>query len=333
MPNSEHGNSHRNKLWPRGPARGLFRRLLLINGGLFAAGTLVLALSPATVSAPILLAEIPVLTIGLAAIVAANALLVRTSLSPLDDLEMLRQRVDLLRTGERLTDRGAGDLTHLIDTFNAMIDRLEAERSTATARTLAAQEGERERIARELHDEIGQQLTVALLGLRHVIDRAPDELAGELQATQESIRDCLDDVGQVARRLRPGVLKDLGLHSALSSLSNEFSKVSGIPVTRKIDTDLPEFGDAELVIYRIAQESFTNIARHAHAAHAELSLTVEPDQVLLRIADDGRGGYTSEGAGITGMRERALLVGAQLVISSPPEMGTEVRLLIPAEPW
>ncbi|KAA0024819.1 HAMP domain-containing sensor histidine kinase [Antrihabitans cavernicola] len=313
------------------PARALFRRMFVINGLVFTIGTLVLALSPATVSAPINLTEIPVLLIGLTIIVATNALLVRRSLAPLEELTGLMQRVDLLRTGVRIDDKTPrGDLTHLIQTFNAMLDRLEAERTASSAHALAAQEGERQRIARELHDEIGQSLTVVLLGLKHAVDRAPAELRPELHAVQETVRSSLDEVRQVAHRLRPGVLADLGLHSALSSLSSEFSRISGIPVTRRVDPGPLEVGnDVELVVYRIAQESFTNVTRHAHASAVELRLTKDPTALTLRVVDDGIGGVRHDGAGIRGMRERALLVDAELTITSPADGGTEVRLDVP----
>ncbi|MFB4277485.1 histidine kinase [Nonomuraea sp. MTCD27] len=315
---------------PRPPAQALFRRLVLINGLVFAAGTIVLALSPATVSSPVLLTEVPVLVVGLVVMLAANALLLRRSLAPLDALTTLMQRVDLLRTGDRLTDSGNSDLTHLIDTFNAMLDRLEAERSASSAHALAAQEGERSRIARELHDEIGQSLTVVLLGLKRVVDRAPADLREELHGVQETVRASLDEVRQVARRLRPGVLEDLGLHSALSALATDVSRMSGIPVTRAVAPDLPELGtDVELVLYRIAQESLTNIARHARATRAELSLAIEDGHLVLRVSDDGRGGAIQDGAGIRGMRERALLIGARLTVDSPPGAGTRVSLAIP----
>ncbi|XVQ88655.1 sensor histidine kinase [Microbispora siamensis] len=314
----------------RHPARALFWRLFAINGLVFTVGTFVLMLSPATVSSPVLLTEIPVLTVGLALIITANALLIRKSLAPLDALTTLMRRVDLLRTGDRLIDSGNGDLAQLIGTFNEMLERLEAERSASSAYALAAQEGERRRIARELHDEIGQSLTVALLALKRVVDRAPEELREELRSAQETVRSSLDEVRQVARRLRPGVLEDLGLHSALSALSSDFSQASGIPVTREVDTGLPALsGEVELVLYRIAQEGLTNVARHSHARHVELSLGQERGQLTLRIADDGRGGVHKEGAGIRGMRERALLIGARLTVDSPPGGGTDVRLVVP----
>ncbi|MBB4905841.1 HAMP domain-containing sensor histidine kinase [Actinophytocola algeriensis] len=308
----------------------LFRRLFLINGLVFTVGTLVLALSPATVSSPVVLTELPVLLVGLAVILAANALLVRTSLAPLGSLATLMQRVDLLHHDDRLTDGGNGDLAHLISTFNEMLDRLEAERNAASAHALAAQEGERQRIARELHDEIGQSLTVVLLGLKRVVDRAPDDLREELRGVAEGVRSSLDEVRGVARRLRPGVLSDLGLHSALTALSSEFSQASGLPVTRRVEVPHGLDGDVELVLYRIAQEGLTNVARHAAATRAELTLGQEQAGLTLRIRDNGRGGVTRDGAGIRGMRERALLVGARLTVESPPGEGTEVVLVVPA---
>ncbi|AXB42925.1 sensor histidine kinase [Amycolatopsis albispora] len=308
------------------PTQALFRRLLVINGLLFTAGTLALVLSPATVSSPVQVTELPVLVIGLLLILGANAVLVRSSLAPLDSLATLMQRVDLLRAGDRISERGNGDVTHLVHTFNAMLDRLEAERSESSAHALAAQEAERQRIARELHDEIGQSLTVVLLGLKRTVDRAPAELREELLAVQETVRDSLDEVRQVARRLRPGVLADLGLQSALHSLSGEFGELR---VNRWVDHDLPELSpDVELVLYRIAQESLTNVARHAGASEVDLSLTARHGELTLRVTDNGRGGIDHEGAGIRGMRERALLIGAKLTVESTPD-GTDVCLRVP----
>ncbi|MFG3437487.1 histidine kinase [Nonomuraea sp. NPDC047897] len=314
----------------RSPASALFWRLVVINGLVFTAGLTTLALSPATVSSPVLLTELPILAVGLAVMLTANALLLRTSLAPLGALTTLMERVDLLRSGDRIAHSGNGDLGRLIATFNAMLDRLEAERSTSTAHALAAQEAERQRIARELHDEIGQSLTVVLLSLKRAVDRAPGELRDELCAVQETVRASLDEVRQVARRLRPGVLEDLGLISAMNSLAGDFSTVSGVTVTRLLDPRLPPVSsDTELVIYRIAQECLTNVARHARASRVELSLRAEPGAVVLCITDDGTGGPIREGAGIRGMRERAMLIGADLGIDSAPAEGTRVCLTVP----
>lgn len=258
----------------------------------------------------------------MAVILSANALLLRSSLAPLDRLTASMRRVDPPRRSDRVDDRGSGDLHHLIESFNTMLERLETERTTASASALAAQQNERQRIARELHDEIGQTLTVALLTLKRAVDRAPAEIRGALEETQETVRASLDEVRDIARRLRPDALEDLGLQSALNALCSEFAQA--LPATRLAP-------DVELVCYRIAQESLTNVARHADARKVWVDLHVADDQVTLRIADDGAGGAgeAGEGAGISGMRERALLVNATLTITSPPGQGTEVRLTIP----
>ena len=314
----------------RTPATALFRRVFLINGLIFVLGTLVLAVSPASVSSRIRLTEIPVLLVGLAVMLTANALLLRSSLAPLDRLAASMRRVDPPRRSDRVDDRGGGDLHHLIASFNAMLDRLETERTSASASALAAQENERQRIARELHDEIGQTLTVALLTLKRAVDRAPQEIRGELEETQETVRSSLDEVRGIARRLRPDALEDLGLHSALNALCSEFTQATGTAVVRNITPQIARLRpDVELVCYRIAQESLTNVARHADAGKVWLDLHAGATELRLRVADDGRGGVSAEGAGITGMRERALLVAATLSISSPTGEGTEVRLAIP----
>lgn len=309
----------------------LFWRILGINGLIFVVGTVVLAVGPATVSTPILLNEFFVLLGGLAVMVAANALLLRAGLAPLEGLTALMARMHSLRSGDRLPAGGNGDLFHVVDQFNAMLDRLEADRSTSTALVLDAQEAERRRIAQELHDEIGQTLTVVLLELKSVVNRAPEEVARELRDVQEAVRSSLDEVRSVARRLRPGVLDDLGLTSALTALATDFSGTGGPRVTRRVQPGLEGLGaDAELVIYRIAQESLTNVWRHSGARNAELSLARDEEgRVVLRVADDGTGPPERVGSGIHGMRERAMLIGAQLTIGPADGGGTEVRLVVP----
>ncbi len=311
--------------------RALYRRVFAINGLVFTTGVLALALSPATVSWPVLPHEVIVLVVGLVVILAANAVLLRVSLAPLDELVAVMQRVDPLRNDERLDETGNGDLATLIGEFNEMLDRIDAERAEASSFVLTAQEQERQRIARELHDEIGQSLTVALLVLRRTSDRAPADLRDDLHLAQETIRAGLDEVRGIARRLRPDVLDDLGLRSALKALCNDFADAGSSDVVRDIDPDLPALAPAaELVCYRVAQEALTNAARHAHASAVELTLRAVDDRIELRVADNGRGSGGREGAGITGMRERALLIGAVLTVSSTPGQGTTVELRIPA---
>jgi two-component system, NarL family, sensor histidine kinase UhpB len=319
-----------------GPRRGgvsLFWRVCLINGAVFAIGTAILAASPATVSAPVLATEAIVLAVGLGAMLLANGALLRATLAPLDRLRHVMEGVDLLRPGQRLPDIRYGAVSDLISSFNAMLARLEAERSSSSALALAAQEGERHRVAQELHDEVGQGLTAVLLGLQRVAARVPADVRCEVQLVQETARASLDEVRQVARRLRPGVLDDLGLVSALTSLVTEHARLTDADVCRRFSSALPALGaQAELVIYRVAQEALTNVARHAQADRVCVELTQTPrgDAVLLRITDNGRGvGGHAEGAGMRGMRERAMLVEATLTVTPHEESGTELQLFVP----
>src|SRR5581483_9015526 len=181
----------------------------------------------------------------------------------------------------------------------------------------------RRRIAAGLHDEVGQVLTGVLL-------RLDDE------ETKEAVRQALEEVRRIARELRPEMLEHLGLVSALTELSRRFAEQSGVRVEHRFGAGLPPLSDeAELAVYRVAQESLTNVARHAGATHVEVTLEPGVDSVVLRVADDGRG-FAEDAAsrnghsGIRGMRERALLVGGALAIKPGGNGGVEVRLEVPA---
>ncbi|MFI0977496.1 histidine kinase [Streptomyces sp. NPDC021093] len=312
----------------------LFWRVFGLNALVLGAATALLLWAPVTVSVPVLLTEAVILVGGLGVMLIANAALLRWGLAPLGRLTRLMATVDLLRPGQRLPapgPGGGGEVTELIREFNAMLDRLEHERATSSARVLLAQESERRRIAQELHDEVGQSMTAILLVLKRAADAADEPLREELQQAQEITRGGLDEVRRLVRRLRPGVLDDLGLVSALTSLSHNFATHTGLHVVRHFDGDLPALDQqTELVLYRVAQESLTNAARHAEAGRVEVNLRRAEEAVVLEVADDGRGIEAAcEGAGIRGMRERALLAGAALDLTSTPGTGTRVRLTTP----
>ncbi|MGY5036398.1 HAMP domain-containing sensor histidine kinase [Streptomyces sp. 900116325] len=307
----------------------LFWRIFLLNAVVLIGATALL-LGPVTVSTPVLLTEAAVLTGGLAAMLVANGLLLRIGLAPLQRLTRAMTTTDLLRPGTRPAVGGHGEVAELIATFNTMLDRLETERAASAGRALSAQEAERHRIAQELHDEIGQTLTAVLLELKRVADHVPPAVREELHQVQETTRTSLDEIRRIARRLRPGVLEELGLTSALKALANEFTG-SALTVRHHIDADLPPMSrDTELVLYRVAQESLTNAARHAGARRVELTVRCTPAGVELRVRDDGRGiNGAPEGAGISGMRERALLIGADVALDAARDGGTEVRMTVP----
>lgn len=314
----------------------LYWRIFGLNAVVLGSATALLLWAPVTVSVPVLLTEAVILVGGLGVMLVANAALLRVGLAPLDRVTRLMTTVDLLRPGQRLPVRGGGEVAELVSTFNSMLERLEGERVASSARAILAQEGERRRIAQELHDEVGQSMTAVLLALKRAADEASEPLRGELQQAQEITRESLDEVRRLVRRLRPGVLDDLGLVSAVTSLATEFATHTGLRVLRRFDSDLPALDhETELVIYRVAQEGLTNAARHAGARCLEVSLRGADGCVVLEVADDGRGiGAAREGAGLRGMRERALLIGAVLDISGPgetsaPPAGTRIRLTVP----
>lgn len=309
----------------------LFWRLFLLNAAVLVAGAALLLLGPATVSTPFFVTEALILAAGLAAMLLVNAILLRVGLAPLQRLARVMTTIDALRPGTRPAVTGHGEIAELIKTFNTMLDRLEAERATSSAVALSAQEAERHRIAQELHDEIGQTLTAVLLELKRVADQAPGPVASALHQVQETTRDSLDEIRRIARRLRPGVLEELGLVSALKELTTEVPPHTGLSARCQLHNDLPDLADAvELVLYRVAQESLTNTIRHAHATRLDLTLRRSPTGVELCIRDNGHGlGNAPEGAGIRGMRERAMLIGAELTLGPGPEGGTQVRLHVP----
>jgi two-component system, NarL family, sensor histidine kinase UhpB len=298
-------------------------RVFAINAALLAFATLLLALTPVTIHASIALVEAVDLLVALVVMLAANLLLLRHTLSPIDRLAERMRTVDLLRPGQRLVVRGGIEVTELVRVFNEMLERLEVERRESGRRALHAQETERRRIASGLHDEVGQVLTGVLL-------RLDDE------ETKRAVRQALDEVRRIARELRPEMLEQLGLVSALTELSRRFADSSGIRVERHFAAELPPLSDdAELAVYRVAQESLTNVARHANATHVEVALESNVDSVVLRVADDGRGmpetAALNGHGGLRGMRERALLVGGALAIKPGRSGGVEVRLEVPAE--
>jgi two-component system sensor histidine kinase UhpB len=302
----------------------LLWRVFAINAALLVVATLLLALTPVTIHARIAIVEGLDLAVGLVVMLAANLLLLRPTLRPIDRLVERMRKIDLLQPGQRIPERGGVEVAELTHTFNEMLDRLETERRESGQRALRAQEAERRRIASGLHDEVGQVLTGVLLRLDD------DE-------TKQAVRQALEEVRRIARELRPEMLEQLGLVSALTELSRRFAESSGVRVDRHFATDLPPLSDdAELAVYRVAQESLTNIARHADASRVEIALQPGADSVVLRVADDGRGipspdtSALNGHSGLRGMRERALLVGGALAVKRGHQGGVEVRFEVPA---
>ena len=321
----------------RSPIRPtLYRQLMLAYAAVLLLALATLILAPVTVSVPIRVGEVAVLCGGGALMLVAFRLLLRRALDPLERLTVLMQRVDPLAPGHRLAlDVRDGEVAALAAAFNDMLDRLEGERRESARRALSAQEGERRRIARELHDEIGQVLTGLVLRGETLARRAPAELRDDLEELREAARHGAEEVRLIARRLRPEALDELGLQSALLALCSAVSQRAGLRIVRELERDLPLTGEQELVIYRVAQESITNVVRHARAEtlHVGLRRGAAGD-VVLTVRDDGVGlpPNAERGSnGLRGMRERALLIGAELTIRAVQPHGTEVVLRVPVE--
>jgi two-component system sensor histidine kinase UhpB len=163
----------------------------------------------------------------------------------------------------------------------------------------------------------------------------PDPLREQLDELRETARRGTEDVRRIASQLRPEALEDLGLHSALAALVTAFGDQTHIRVHRRLERNLALSEEEELVIYRVAQEALTNIARHAQAGRVDLRLEQDGELVRLIVRDDGRGlppGALRSSHGIRGMRERAMLIGAPLRIGAAAHGGTEVEICNHVEP-
>jgi two-component system, NarL family, sensor histidine kinase UhpB len=310
----------------------VFWRVFAVNAGLLGVVAVLLLFSPVEIDAPIRPTQALIVLAGLVVTVAANAYLLRRALAPLEQLAQRMERVDLLRPGQRLQVLRKDEISRVVIAFNRMLDRLESERQQSGHRILAAQEAERVGIARDLHDEVGQVLTGVLLHLDSIAERAPTHRQ-EIDEAKQSVRRALNEVRRISSELRPEMLAQLGLVSALTELTTTFSRISGVRVERQFDRPLPKLDpDVELAVYRIAQESLTNVARHARATQVTVSLEQGLDSVTLRVVDDGRGFARDpeEQGGLRSMRERALLIGAALAIKPASPTGVEVRLEVPA---
>jgi two-component system, NarL family, sensor histidine kinase UhpB len=269
-------------------------------------------------------------------VVLLNSILLRRRLEPMGRLVETMGSVDLATPGRRteVSPRAADEVRHLAADFNRMLERLEHERRESGRAVLRAQEAERSRIAQDLHDEVNQSLTAILLRLQATIEAAPGDLQSELRESQQLATRAMEELLQIARRLRPTALDDHGLLPALASQVADFGDRTGIHSTFRRHGSVPPLGDEEqLVIYRVTQESLSNVAQHAAARHVDVDLSFV-GRTVLRVSDDGCGFRPSTAGrarlGLSGMRERALLAGGRLEVFSAPGAGTTIELTMGA---
>ncbi len=280
-----------------------------------------------------------VLGFAIAFTVVLNISLLQRRFGPLERLVDEMERADLTRPGANLRQvsdpGGPEEVVRLHQAFMRMLERLEAERRRASSAALEAQEEERARIARDLHDEVNQSLTGLLLRLEAAREKAPPQLAAELAEIRGLANRAMQELLTLARQLRPTALDDLGLKAALAGHVRELENQGIVATSFEADRELGHLpGDAQLVVYRVAQEALSNAVRHSGAEHVRVALHRDGDSLELRVTDDGAGFTFDEaggGLGIAGMRERAMLVGADFRIESRPQVGTRVRLIVPIE--
>lgn len=308
-------------------------RVFAANVAVIVVAFAVLAWAPVTVHRVARPHELVILSVGLVAMLMADLVFVRRAFGPLQALAALMSAVDPGQPGLRArSSRRAGrEVATLAEALNAMLDRLEDERRESSRRILAAQESERSRIARELHDEVGQMLTAVALRAERAVCQ-PSRQGEALNEIAQTVLQSIADVHRIGRELRPEALDDLGLVSALIALCSRVEQQGSVRVRRDLDWRVPTLSaEVELVIYRVAQEALTNVLRHADAREVTVSLTRTEGSVVLVVHDDGQGlPEPRREGGLAGMRERALLIDADLKVRPGAGGGTEIVLTVPA---
>jgi two-component system sensor histidine kinase UhpB len=294
-------------------------------------------------------AIVVMLVVGFGSSVLINAAVLSLALQPLHALE---RTVDKVATGD-VTARAQHvlfrdpDIERLGDTLNAMLDVLQEHREQLqkmSEQVLAAQEDERKRIARELHDETAQALTTLLIRLK-ILEKARSdtEVRGQIDELRELTAQTLEAVRKLAVELRPATLDDLGLLAALEAYTESYRSRMPGRVTFSADGFEDRDGrlppQIELVLYRVVQEALTNVAKHANAQDIRVELRRTRNEVVAAVADDGEGFSVEEmmrsrerGLGLFGMQERLALVRGQLVIDSVPGRGTRINARVPLRP-
>jgi two-component system sensor histidine kinase UhpB len=278
------------------------------------------------------------IAISIVLLLAVNMIVLRRRFSPLETLIARLEEIDPAQpTSQFVIPRtNVEEVERLAITFRRLLKRIEDERRRSGRLVLRAQEEERRRLARDLHDEVNQALTAILLRLQALSEDAPDPLAPQIAALKTLVSQAMEELLRLARQLRPASLDDLGLIAAIEGQLARFSEQTGIQ-TALHSEGTPEAitEDQQTVIYRVVQEALSNTAQHSAATYVDFELRVFPSHgVELRVRDNGKGFdavHQGDGGGIglSGMAERARLVGGELTVTSSPGAGTRVRLYIP----
>ncbi|HEY8585807.1 MAG TPA: sensor histidine kinase [Rhodanobacter sp.] len=225
--------------------------------------------------------------------------------------------------------------------YQQLLRRLEAserEFRRLGRSVLHVQEDERRRLARDLHDGIGQNLTALKHRLAHLGKTLPVELEGLRASVDDAVKLCadtLEDTRQLSRLLRPPILDDLGLEPALRWLARSLGEASGVAITVEVEPMPALEGEFQTLLFRVAQEALNNVVKHADARSVLVHLVERAGRMQLQIVDDGRGFDPSVahpgGIGLGGIRERLQLFNGQLELRSAPGHGTRLRAVVPLD--
>jgi two-component system sensor histidine kinase UhpB len=283
-------------------------------------------------------AKFTLLALTIVLVLLVNMLMLRRRLSPLEQLIEDLEAIDPSQpsaTEDAANFRaGSDEVERLANTFRKLVGRIEAERRRSGRLALRAQEEERRRLARDLHDEVNQALTAILLRLQAVAQDASPEVADELAEVRRLVNQAMEELLRLARQLRPTALDDHGLYSAIESQVKRFSSQTGIDAQLHMEGTADHLdADREIAVFRVAQEALANVARHAGATRVAVELQPLGDCGMeLAVRDDGRGFLTASetgGHGLNGMAARARLVGGAHDNGSVPQGANPIRRRVP----
>ena len=244
-----------------------------------------------------------------------------------------------------IDDPGTGKPINLATVMRDLTERKGSEQQlqrsfqelrALTSRLQTVTEQERTRLAREIHDELGQALAAVKIDFASFVRDLPldDRRAAKAESMVTLVNNTIDAVRRISTELRPGILDDLGLVAALDWAAEDFESRTGIRLTKKLPEEIAVDGDRATALFRIFQETLTNVALHSGATEVSVELAEENGIIILQVEDNGRGISDKklcarESIGILGMRERAALLGGELIVDTAPEKGTTVRVRLP----
>ena len=283
-----------------------------------------------------------ILALAIVLTLCVNLWMLQRRFAPLERLIARIEKIDPAEpASQQITESDpVEEIDKLSRSFNGLLERIEEERRRSGTLAMRAQEEERRRLARDLHDEVNQALTAILLRLEALAQDSPPSHVDEVTELKRLVNQAMEELLNLARQLRPSALDDHGLTPAIETQLKRFSARTGVEVTLEKEGDADTLpGDVQTAVYRILQEALANVGRHAGATAVAVELEVADDRLELRVRDDGAGfdpvsvsrnGSDNPGAGLglSGMAERARLAGGELDVRSAPGGGTTVGFRI-----